>query len=181
MVEGGTAHGWNRSTDQLMCLGVPLPPYIKEGGRRRPALGGACQGSRIPIPSRSRFPSFLVQLGEGGKGGEWRRKVEGGRAPNPLSNSDWAWEGRAPLPGSFPLRPVKAQYSSPYSRNSLVLRNISESLGTFLMSEYSRPIYRSLCLNHFETPRHVPDLIRDSKLLRYIKTHKLIIKLSSKP
>src|SRR3954470_17891073 len=42
------------------------------------------------------------------------------------------------------------------------------------MSEYSRPIYRSLRLDHFETPRHVSDLIRDSELLRYIKTHKFI-------
>ena len=32
------------------------------------------------------------------------------------------------------------------------------------MSEYSRSIYRSLHLNHFETPRHVPDLIRYSEL-----------------
>ena len=112
---------------------------------------------------------------QGGKGGKWRRKGEGGLAPNPLSNSDWAWEGRAPPPRSFPLRPIMAQYSSPYSRNSPVLRKIPESLGTFPMSEYSRPIYRSLRLDHFKTPRHVPDLIRDSELLRYIKTHKLII------
>ena len=34
MVEGGTAHGWNRSIDQLVCLEVPLPPYIKEQGGR---------------------------------------------------------------------------------------------------------------------------------------------------
>ena len=39
------------------------------------------------------------------------------------------------------------------------------------MSEYGLPIYRSLRLDHFETPRHVPDLIRDTELLRYIKTH----------
>ena len=161
-------------------MGCPLPPYIKEQGRRRPALGGGrAKGS--PTPTGSRTPSFLVQLGEGGKGGKWRRKGEGGRAPNPLSKSDWDWEGRAPPPGSFPLRPIKAQYSSPYSRNSEVLRKIPESLGTFPNSEYSRPIYRSLRLDHFETPRHIPDLIRDSELLRYIKTHKLIIKLSSKP
>ena len=31
------------------------------------------------------------------------------------------------------------------------------------MSEYSRPIYRSLCLDHFETPRHVRDHIRESE------------------
>ena len=36
MVEGGTAHGWERSTDQLVCLEVPLPPYIKEQGGGRP-------------------------------------------------------------------------------------------------------------------------------------------------
>ena len=35
MVEGGTAHGWERSTDQLVCLwGAPLPLYIKEQGGR---------------------------------------------------------------------------------------------------------------------------------------------------
>ena len=32
------------------------------------------------------------------------------------------------------------------------------------MSEYSRPIYRSLRLDHLETPLHVLDLIRDSEL-----------------
>src|SRR3954462_9781528 len=117
----------NDHEDQLVCpWGAPLPPYIKEQGRRRSALGGGrAKGS--PTPTGSRTPSFLVQLGEGGKGGKWRRKGERGRAPNPLSNSDWAWEGRAPPPGSFPLKPIKAQYSSPYSRNSPVLRKIPES------------------------------------------------------
>src|SRR3954470_18420354 len=75
-----------------------------------------------------------------------------------------------------PLKPSKAHILlPPYSRNSPVLRKIPEPLRTFPMSEYSRPTYRSLRLDHFETPRHVPDPIRDSKLLRYIKTHKLII------
>ena len=37
---GGTAHGWERSIDQLVCLGVPLLPYIKEQGGGRPALAG---------------------------------------------------------------------------------------------------------------------------------------------
>ena len=75
----------------------------------------------------------------------------------------------------FPYGPIRPIYSPANSRNSPVLRKIPESLGTFPNSEYSRPIYRSLCLDHFETPRHVPGLIRDSELLRYIKTHKLII------
>ena len=35
MVEGGTAHGWNRSIDQLLCLwGAPSHVYkgVEEGG-----------------------------------------------------------------------------------------------------------------------------------------------------
>ena len=32
MVEGGTAHGWERSMINLCVLGCPLPPYIKEQG-----------------------------------------------------------------------------------------------------------------------------------------------------
>src|SRR4051812_35338924 len=43
------------------------------------------------------------------------------------------------------------------------------------MSKHRLPIYHSLCLDHFETPRHVRDHIRDSELLRYIKMHKIII------
>src|SRR3954471_6581470 len=43
------------------------------------------------------------------------------------------------------------------------------------MSKHRLPIYHSLRLDHFETPRHVRDHIRDSELLRFIKMHKLII------
>ena len=39
----------NRSI--VVSMGCPLPPYTKEQGRRRPALGGARQGSRIPTPT----------------------------------------------------------------------------------------------------------------------------------
>mgnify|MGYP005823358265 CR=1 FL=1 len=34
MVEGSTAHGWERSTDQLVCLEVPPAPVYK-GARGR--------------------------------------------------------------------------------------------------------------------------------------------------
>ena len=76
----------------------------------------------------------------------------------------------------FPYGPLRPNTNS---RSSPVLRKIPESLGTFPKSEYSLPIYQSLRLDHFETPRHIPDLIWDSELLRYINIHKLIIKLSS--
>ena len=111
MEYGGGGHRTrlrNDHDDQLVCLEVPPAPVYKEA-KGEGGQGGRAKGN--PTPTGSRTP-FLVQLGEGGKGGEWRRKEEGGRAPNPLSNSDWAWEGRAPPPGSFPLRSIKAQYFS---------------------------------------------------------------------
>ena len=49
---------------------------------------------------------------------------------------------------------------------------------TLPISEHSRPIYRSLCLDHFETPRHVHDHIWDSELPsihQNTKTHNTII------
>ena len=79
---------------------------------------------------------------------------------------------------SFPVWPIKAQYFPP--RILITLRyserypNHSE---TFPMSEYSLSIYRSLPLDHFEIPRHVRDLIRDSKHPSVIKSHKLIIQI----
>ena len=104
-----------RLNNQLVCLwGAPSPVY-KGGEEGAAGLMVRPQGG-IPTPTRSRFPPFLVQLGEGGKGGKGRRKGEGGRAPNPLSNSERAWEGHAPPPGcylSFPLKPIKAQHFFP--------------------------------------------------------------------
>ena len=49
MVEGGTAHGWERSTDQLVFLEVPPAPVYKgvEEGRAGP-LYGAPRGVLLP-------------------------------------------------------------------------------------------------------------------------------------
>ena len=57
MVEGGTAHGRERSTYQLVCLEVPLA-LVYKGGRERPALEGARQVWGVPLglPSPSRIP-----------------------------------------------------------------------------------------------------------------------------
>ena len=150
-------------------MGCPLPPYIKEQGgrggrpRRRRAKGS-------PTPTGSRTPSFLVGVGEGERGGE----EEGNRgcAPCPIrTRGEGCGHPLGPF-SPFPYGPLRPNTNS---RNSPVLRKIPESLGTFPNSEYSRPIYQSLRLDHLETSRHVPDLIRDSELIRYIKTHKLII------
>src|SRR3954466_12830206 len=150
-------------------MGCPLPLYIKDGGGGgRPRLGapgcGVLLGFQVLVG--------VHQEGRKGEGSGGVGKVAGPLFPSPIRTRGKG--GRSSL-FYFPLKPIKAQYSSPYSRNSPVPPKIPDSLGTFPMSEYSRPIYRSLCLDHFETPRHVPDPIRDSELLRYIKTHKLII------
>ena len=83
MVEGGTAHVWERSIDQFVCLEVPLPPYIKEQGGRGGRPGRARQGGS-PTPTGSRTPPFLVGVGEGGKEEVERRKEKGARRPFPF-------------------------------------------------------------------------------------------------
>ena len=57
--------------------------------------------------------------------------------------------------------PVTPGYSEKYLKRS----------ETILVSEYYRSIYQSLPLDHFETPRHVRDLIRDSEQTLVIKSH----------
>ena len=148
-------------------MGCPLPQYIKDGGgggRPRQLVRQGC-GVLLGL-------QVLVGVHQEGRKGEG---IGGeGEVAGPLFSSPirTRGEGGRSLFLLFPLKPIKAHC---FSRNYPVLRKIPESLGTFLMSEYSRPIYRSLRLGPFETPRYVPDLIRDSELLRYIKTHKLII------
>ena len=169
---GGASHT-AKTIINLCVLGCPLRPYIKEQGGGWPAPRARPQlGFLLGI-------LFLVGFQQGKRGGRKERKRgRRKRGLRPLSNSDQRGGagllpfGLSPL---FPYGPIRPIYSPANSHNSPVLRKIPESLGTFPNSEYSRPIYRSLRLDHFETPRHVPNLIRDSELLRYIKTHKLII------
>ena len=84
-MEGGTAHGWERSMINLCVLGCPLPPYIKEQGGRPAGPVGRARRSPPP-PSGSRTPLFLVPLG-GGRKERARRRKEGAQ-PLPYSNSD---------------------------------------------------------------------------------------------
>ena len=60
---GGAAHGWERSTDQLVCLEVPPAPVYKgveEGAGQeeeaRPRGGGS-------TPTGSRTPPFPIWRG----------------------------------------------------------------------------------------------------------------------
>ena len=156
------------STCVNLCVhGVPLASVYKGWRRRRPAKAEVRPGWGVLLGLQ-----VLVGVHQEGRKGEGiggEGEVAGPLFPSPIRTRG---EGGAAAFFLFPVKPIKAHY---FSRNYPVLRKIPESFGTFPMSEYSRPIYRSLRLDHFETPRHVPDLIRDSELLRYIKTHKLVI------
>ncbi len=119
---------------------------------------------RSPTPTGSRTPPSC--LGGEGKGGGERGK--GGAAP-PFLVLFGLGGGGAPLalagPSLSPLGPIKAHYF-PGGGVPVTLRYSGfspKTPGTLLVSEYSHPMYQSLCLDHFETPRHVRDHIRDSE------------------
>ena len=158
-----------------MCVSrVPLPQYIKdqrgEAGRPHRAR------QESPTPSGSRIPSPPILVGIGlAEGGKERERP----APSPCPIRTKGGEGHAAHEGLPLLFSTKAHHG-PYSSRGVPVTSrysgkIPISPGTLPISKDRLPIYQSLCLDHFETPRHVRDHIRDSELLRYIKMHKLVI------
>ena len=141
----------------------PAPVY--KGARGRPA--GPCWRARrrSPPPSRSRTPLFPTPTRRGKGKGRGRRK--GGRRPPLLVQFGPEGEGaRGPswLPLSLSTKAHKAHYFSQVgSGNPPALRFSLKPSGTLPVSEYSRPIYRCSRLDHFETPRHVRDHIRNTE------------------
>ena len=180
MVEGGTAHGWERSTDQLVCLEVPPAPVYK-GARGEAGRPLGAPRRRSPPPSRSRTPLFPTPTRRGKGRGRGRRK--GGRRPPLLVQFGPEGEGaRGPPwpPLSLSTRAHKAHYFSrgvPVTlRHSGFLRNHPEhfrcpNIVVQYIDLYVSTISRLLVMSVITsgTPNK----------LRYIKTYKLIIKLSS--
>ena len=157
---GGTTHGYETT---VVSLGCPLSTYIKEQGGRS---AGPCRRARrrSPPPSRSRTSLFPTPTRRGKGRGRGRRK--GGRRPPLLVQFGPEGEGpRGPpwpplsLSPLGPIRPITSPRGG--SGNPPALRFSPKPPGTDPLFEYSRPIYRYLCLDHFETPRHVRDHIRD--------------------
>ena len=143
-----------------------MPPYIKAqrgGGAGRPR-GGAPGGVLLLLGVG--LPPFLVGIGFT-EGGKEEREEEGGPAPSPCPIRTKGGEGRAthrwlPLLSSTkahvgPITPRGVPVTSRYSGK------IPISPGTLPISKHRLPIYQSLCLDHFETSRHVRDHIRDSE------------------
>ena len=156
-----------RST--CVSMGCPLATYIKEGREEVAVPRGARQvwGILLGLPSPSRIPLLFPipsrRRTEGGRG----EKEGGGRRPLLVQFGPGGRRRAAHLclPLSLSTKAHMAHYfSRGGSGNPPALRFSPKSLGTLPVSEYSRPIYQSLCLDHFETPRHVRDHIRDSKL-----------------
>ena len=139
---------------------MPPAPVYKGARGEAAGLGGGRAKGGSPTPTGSRTPPFLVGVGEGKGEGEERKGAPPSLVQFGLVHGEGCGLPLGPF-SPFPYGPLRPNTNS---RNSPVLRKIPESLGTFPMSEYSRPIYRSLRLDHFETPHHVPDLIRDSVL-----------------
>ena len=103
--------------------------------------------------------------GGGRKGG---REKEGEAKSSPLSFPTWpAAMGGAPAPCGLVCFLLMAHKAHNFSRGVPVPSRYSGKIrispGTLLMSKHRLPIYQSLCLDHFETPRHVRDHIRDSE------------------
>ena len=104
MVEGAPHTAKERSVDQLVCYGVPLPPYIKEGGGGAAGPRGA-PGGVVLLPGVGRPPLALLEK-EGG-----REKEERGAPPPFLVLFGLGGRGARPYPGrlsSLPLRPTMA-------------------------------------------------------------------------
>ena len=124
---------------------------------------------RNPPPSRSRIHPFLV-LYKGargkGKGKRGRGRGKGAAPPSPSPTRIPLGRGRATswlLSSLSPQGPPRPNTSPGGSGNPPALGLIRNFSGTLSVSEYSRPIYQSLRLDHLETPCHVRDHTRDSE------------------
>ena len=176
MVEGGTAHGWERSMINLCVLGCPLPPYIKDQGGRPAGPVGRTR-RRSPPPRRSRTPLFPTPTRRGKGRGRRRRKGghppflvqfgpegEGARGlswPAPLSLSTRAQQGPLTPGGSGNPSgtPVKFRFHPKLFR----CPNVGFQYINLYVSAISRLFVMSVIISG--TPNY----------LRYIKTYKLII------
>ena len=125
----------------------------------RPAPRGAPRG--VLLPPGVGLPPLALLEKEGG-----REKEKRGAPPLPCPIRTRG-EGARGLPWPAllfslrahvgPLTPGGVPVTPRYSGKILI------SPGTIPISKYRLPIYQSLCLDHFETPPHVRDHIRDSE------------------
>ena len=148
-----------------------MPPYIKEG-RGRPAGPCRARQERGVLLGLQVLVGFHLEEG-GRRKGEGEGKERG--VPPPSPSPIWTQGGGAASPLWIFSLPTKAHEYPLVPRGVPINLRHSDSypvpLGTHPVSEQHRPIYQSLCLHHFETPRHVRDLIWDFEQTSVIKSH----------
>ena len=154
-----------------MCVLAVPPLHIYIGWRggdaakEVPQVGGILLG-RLSI----RPPPFHIHPEGEGRRREERRKGEAESLPfllsSPLSfSSSSAHMGGAGAPAGCCVSLIRL-IGPNLCRGPICTR--SETLP---VSGYHRPIYEYLPLDHFKTPRHVCDLIQDSKQHSVTKSH----------
>ena len=126
----------------------------------------------IPLGLLVLFAPLLLSEGERGKKRE-REKERG--CPPALVQFGLPMGGRAPPLVGCPLYPLWPKLAHYFPRGVPVTPRYCDKYPkrpeTIPVSEYYHPIYQSLLLDHFETPRHVRDLIRDSEQTLVTKTY----------
>ena len=148
-----------------MCSRVP-PASVYKGARGEAASQEEGAPGGVLLPLGLGLLLFLVGVGEGRKG-ERRRRKKGDTAPF-LVQFGLERERAHNCPGRPSSSPTKAHEAQLTPRGVPVTPRYSgmrpKPFGTLPVSKHSRPIYRPLCLDHFKTPLHVRDHIRDSEL-----------------
>ena len=147
-----------------------------EAAKVAPQVGGILLG-HLPIrPPPFPIP-FRTRKGRGGRG----NPIPFFLSSFPFPSPPWpAHMGGTPaiVAGAFPLLAHKAHIFCRGCPEPLPVTDKYPVLpGTLPVSEYYRPIYQSLPLGHFETPRHVRDLIWDFKQTSVHQNTKLIIQI----
>ena len=166
MVAGGTAHGYGTITG-INCVSRGAPAPVYKGAREGSAgLEERC-ARRSPTPTGSRTPP-LFHVGLGEKGGRGGGEEGRGGAPPPSPCPIQTKGGRRAAPLGCPFLLSTKSHDGPYGSRGVPVTSrysgkIPISPGTLPISKPRLPIYQSLCLDHFETPRHVCDHIRDSE------------------
>ena len=155
--------------DQLLCLEVPLSPYIKEWRRRRGSAPMAHPGGVLLPPGVGFLPFHVVGVGD--KEGEREEKEGGGAAP-PLVQFGLVLGGGARPASPSPLKPSKAHilvpripvtpryyeiypnHSEPFRCPNIVVQYIDLYVSTISRLLVMSPI-SSRTLNYLGTSKHI--------------------------
>ena len=163
---GGGHRTWLKDQTINCCVSRGAPASVYKGSREGGRPAKVWSARRSPTPSGSRTPPFPSWNRIREKEKREGKKERGGRppCPKPIRFGPWGARPTLPLLPSIstkahvgPLSPRGVPVTSRYSGK------IPISPGTLPISKHRLPIYPSLCLDHFETPRHVRDHIRDSE------------------